>query len=340
MKYNKVKKKKDILKMKNSSFIINYIKEDKSKLKIYSLVDEYFNEDNFCFLDKYNNEVAGFFYDYKYDSSKKVYFIELDIVSDQLYYPTLKLENEYFPLKINFASYAKLNNIFYPAYLKNDKYLIKVENNCFHICKNKPMYKLKYDLQCALYLLRNKNFKCFFIRSLSNFLSFFKSREIWIISDGVDNNCENGEDFFKYVIENKLNPDIKYYFAVDKKCDKFKFLNEEYSNIININSFRYKMLVLYSDYIFSSSLDNNIFDPFSEKDRYFISDMYSYKFIYLHNKNLTKIKDIPLFVDRVFLNDEKSFNKISKNDLFCNVILITPSENNENMKYIYDEINK
>lgn len=289
-----------------------------NKMLIYGQVYDCFDKCDLYFLDEKNNKYNVKYYELdsenemlkcineKYAVRKKGYFIELDLDKTKKYTPVFVVKDKEYSMNIEFGNCSNLNSTFASLYLRGDKNLVKYNkiNKRFDIYKNTFKNRFVFELKCIVNLLKKDRIKSLILRECANFLNLFKDREIWLITDRINVAGDNGEAFFKYVIEKQLNPDIKYYFAIDKRSADYKRLNEEYSNVVDINSFRYKMLFLLSDKIISAHADEIVINPLG-KGRRFLSDLYNHKYIFLqHGVTFNDLspwlninnKDISMFV--------------------------------------------
>lgn len=297
---------------------IDNLKVEDNKIKIYGQVYDTFDNCDLYFIDDTNNKYAVNYYDLdsadevlkcindKYAIRKKGFEIELDLSKAKYYIPSFVVKDEVYSMNIEFGICSNLNSTFASLYLRGTNNLVKYNKigKKFDIYKNTFRNKFIFELKCIVNLLKKDRIKSLILRECANFLNLFKDREVWLITDRINVAGDNGEAFFKYVIENELNPDTKYYFAIDKRSCDYKRLNKEYSNVIDINSFRYKMLFLLSDKIISAHADEIVINPLGQGKK-FLSDLYRHKFIFLQHGltsndlspwlNINK-KDISLFV--------------------------------------------
>jgi CDP-glycerol glycerophosphotransferase (TagB/SpsB family) len=130
----------------------------------------------------------------------------------------------------------------------------------------------------------------------------YKKKEIWIINDKKNKAGDNGEYFFRYLI-NKDVKGLNIYYSIKKNCKDFKRLNN-LGNILDLNSEKYLNIFLKSDKIISSVSDEWVTNPFG-RNRDYIKDLFSFNFIFIKNgiikddfsKSLNKLdSNIKLFV--------------------------------------------
>lgn len=170
------------------------------------------------------------------------------------------LINSYYIAK----NYIIQNNKNLVIYLYNKNLELLLENQyCKELKKIKKEYIIKYRQKYIQYKnQKNKN-------------------QIWLINDRKDQAGDNGEYFFRYLLEE--NPKgIKFYFIIKKNCIDFIRLKKFNNIIIDFNSTMHLEYFLKADKIISSISDSWVNNPFIENGKYLI-DLYHYNFIYLQN---------------------------------------------------------
>lgn len=105
-------------------------------------------------------------------------------------------------------------------------------------------------------------------------------KPIWLISDRIDKADDNGEAFFKYLVENH-SQDVDAYFILSKDSDDFERMSKV-GPTVDAFSHEHKLLTLLADKVVSSSANENTLDPFHPY-RYIFNDILSYKFIFLQH---------------------------------------------------------
>ena len=99
------------------------------------------------------------------------------------------------------------------------------------MCSNKALLNkinlfksIYYELRNEMNLLKRKKFKALSVRIITKFVQTFKSKELWFISDRVNKADDNGEHFFKYMINN--HPDKKVYYVLSKDSVDYERMKE------------------------------------------------------------------------------------------------------------------
>lgn len=106
-------------------------------------------------------------------------------------------------------------------------------------------------------------------------------KSIWLISDKADRADDNGEAFFKYVVEQK-NKDIIPYFVISDKCEDAERIRR-YGRVVSHMSDEAKYLHLCAECVISAHSHHEIENPFLDDLKYyrdFISDKH---FVFLQH---------------------------------------------------------
>lgn len=94
-----------------------------------------------------------------------------------------------------------------------------------------------------------------------------KTKQIWLITDRPDRADDNGEAFFRYMIE-RAEGDIELYFVLSRESGSYEELSG-LGEIIEPFSAEHKKLHLLADYIISSQMAEAVYNPFNEDVKYF-----------------------------------------------------------------------
>ena len=229
--------------------------------------------------------------------------IELEENLTQIIYIYISFFNTSMEIFTNPGYLAKLPSIS-NGYFVSENYIIKMINQRLTLYQNSynnvEHFEKLYQRQliklwkCNIIKLRNRK-----IRYKNN---KYKKKEIWIINDKKNKAGDNGEYFFRYLI-NKDIKGLNIYYSIQKNCKDFKRLNN-LGNILDLNSKKYLNIFLKSDKIISSVSDEWVTNPFG-RNRDYIKDLFSFNFIFIKNgiikddfsKSLNKLdSNIKLFV--------------------------------------------
>jgi len=135
-------------------------------------------------------------------------------------------------------------------------------------------------------------------------------KEIWLINDSKNKAGDNGEFFFRYMV-NKNNTNIDVYFIIDNSTIDFERL-KKIGNILDYNSKDYLYKFLKANKIITSVYESWATNPFGE-DRKYIRDLFYFDIIYIQNRIL----------DNAFSDTLNRFNKNFS-------LIITSSKNQYN----------
>ncbi len=136
-----------------------------------------------------------------------------------------------------------------------------------------------YELRNDFSLLKKKRYKVLFARIVTKIARLFKRKELWFISDRVNKADDNGEHFFKYMVEN--HPDKNVYFVLTQDSPDYERLSK-IGKVIDPNSNKYKLMFHRADYVVSSHAENYIFNPLGNGGKY-IQDLYHFKYVFLQH---------------------------------------------------------
>jgi CDP-glycerol glycerophosphotransferase (TagB/SpsB family) len=171
--------------------------------------------------------------------------------------------------------------------LKNDKYFYKlindhvfhIRNNILNIKKgNKEIFKA--EIKFLWLLFRKKKIKNIIIRLTYFIFRPFKKKKIWIIKDRYNCAKDNGEAIFKYLSSNK-NKNLDIYFVIDKNSSDYERL-KKYGKVVDVKSFKYKMLFLLSDMNISSHANDWVYNPFG-KNNVYLNGLINNKFVFIQH---------------------------------------------------------
>ena len=107
-----------------------------------------------------------------------------------------------------------------------------------------------------------------------------KKKEIWLISDRVDNAGDNGEVFFRYVVSQKPK-DVRPVFVIGKDAACVPRL-KEIGEVVFFDTDEYRTLFLLADKVISSGASEQTINAFGENRRY-MKQFYDFKYYYLQH---------------------------------------------------------
>ena len=121
--------------------------------------------------------------------------------------------------------------------------------------------------------------------------------EIWLINDKKDSAGDNGEYFFRYLI-NKNITNIKFYFVINKGNEDYERL-KHLGNIIDLNSKKYLNIFINADKIISSISDSWVSNPYGIDQKY-LRDLFHFDIIFIQNEIL--IDNLSKYLIRIIKN--------------------------------------
>uniref|UniRef100_UPI00386F5507 CDP-glycerol glycerophosphotransferase family protein n=1 Tax=Methanobrevibacter sp. TaxID=66852 RepID=UPI00386F5507 len=174
-------------------------------------------------------------------------------------------ENSAWALKIDFAEHARMSQLSNYSISKN--HFLKFENNRFHISNYSYLKMIKSEIPILLRVLKRKESyytSVLFFRFVYTLLyPFYRNKRIWLFMDRRENADDNAEHLYKYAITQKDG--INKYFTVNEDSSDFKRLSN-LSNLTPFYSIKHRFIYLFAEKIISSHPDENILNPFHEKN--------------------------------------------------------------------------
>lgn len=181
-------------------------------------------------------------------------------------------------LKLYFGQFAKINNQYGKYYIANKIIAANKNKLCFKevTLLNKMKCKLKY----LMTLVKNLKFNIILYRMMYYILKTFNKKEIWLVSDRVDEAKDNGIALYKYIIKQD-NKNIKCYFVLSKKAKEYKEI-KKLGKVINYGSVKHKILTLLSKNLISSHADAFVYNIFTSNLEY-VKDLYNFNYVFLQH---------------------------------------------------------
>lgn len=174
-------------------------------------------------------------------------------------------ENSKWKLAIDFSYYARLSTL--SNYSISNNHFLKFKHNKFYISKYSYLKMLKSEIPILLRVIKRREEyygSILLIRILYTLLyPFYRNKKIWLFMDKVESADDNAEHLYKYAISK--NDNIAKYFTVKKESNDFKRL-KNLKNIIPFDSVKQRLIYLFADKIISSHPDEEILNPFINKN--------------------------------------------------------------------------
>ena len=276
----------DLLKIENDELLIEgrvncplhrdqfniyaYLNSDKKvKLDLIKAKKSLFNKNTYAFK---NDQIL-----YHYTFKIRIPLIELSKLSFIFSYR----DETNTKLSIRFKQFSKLSNVSTSYYAKGNYILNYNKKNNIIINKNNRIKRLKKEIKYIIELLfKEKKYGVPFIRLCYFLKKPFIRKDIWLISDREDVADDNGEHFFKYLI-NKKDKHIKIYFVLKKGSKDYKRLRK-IGRVVDPCSLKYKILFLLSSKIISSQANDNTINAFEVEEEYY-RGLRNFEFIFLQH---------------------------------------------------------
>lgn len=161
---------------------------------------------------------------------------------------------------------------------------VQDEQKCLYIGKDSETKLKERRKDLRKELLSNKKdkaaLKAVVVRAYLPTAIKNKKKPIWLISDRYEKAGDNGEAFFKYMVEN--HPEIETHFLLFKSSEDYDRLSK-IGSVLEPYSWTHKMKHLMADAIVSAHADDFIYSPFRATDHYYKELIANKKFVFLQH---------------------------------------------------------
>lgn len=182
----------------------------------------------------------------------------------------------------DFSYYARLSTL--SNYSISDNHFLKFQDNKFFVSKHSYLKMIKNEIPILLRVIKRREDywnSILLIRFLYTLLyPFYKNKRIWLFMDKIESADDNAEHLYKYSIAQ--DDGINKYFTVDEKSPDFKRL-KKLKNILPFNSIKQRLIYLFAEKIISSHPDDEILNPFINKNEKSYSGLISSDKIFLQH---------------------------------------------------------
>ena len=201
------------------------------------------------------------------------------------------LENTYWVCGRSIMSYNRENKCFYVEPLTKKAHRRHEIAFLKSICKNtQGSWRLKMLGNRLLYWLSKP---------------FYKNKTIWLTQDKLFKAGDNGEYFFRYVMEH-LPENTKIYYVIDKKSPDCQRLKDEFGkNILEFSSMKHRIITLHTDLMLATHVDTFTCNGYYGGIQKYFKDLYNARVVCLAH-GLT-IQQIAQYQNRVFDNTQLYF---------------------------------
>ena len=242
--------------------------------RLYTINDD----NNYSFVitngtNTYTKKIKQYEYEdcavYKKFLKKYSFKINFKYQYNEKYDIRIRLNNtEIKPKNIEFGRYISLSNIYKHMFINNKNNLVLYKDASIVFKKktysNIVSNHLLYYSDLLWIKNNNKNLKKAALKSLLIRIAVFvgkqfKRKPIWIFRDRIKYADDNGVVMYEYIRNN--HKEIQPYFAISK--DSKDYLSGKIKGkVIDPISWKYKILYLMSDYVLTSSADDDAVRPF------------------------------------------------------------------------------
>ena len=168
-------------------------------------------------------------------------------------------------LPVDFSNYARLSQL--SNYSISNNHFMKFKDNKFFISKYNYLKMIKSEIPILLRVFKRKESyytSVLMFRLIYLVLyPFYKNRRIWMFMDRRESADDNAEHLYNYAITQKDK--IDKYFTVNEDSSDFKRLSN-LKNLLPFYSFKQRINYLFAEKIISSHPDENILNPFYNKN--------------------------------------------------------------------------
>lgn len=231
------------------------------------------------------------------------------------------------PIPYGFGPFCKLTKGVAAYFVENNHVVVARKNNKLEIATNPSFsYLAKREIRFDLNTVKAEKKKGALI-ALRRFETLIKRRfhqkkEIWLVSDRIENAGDNGEAFFRYLQTKRDSVDS--YFALSEQSSDFERMRS-IGKVVKYGTRKYRSVFLNADYVLSSSFDAHVYKQFGKLEHYY-KNLYRFKYVFLQH-GITK-DDM-----------SKTLGRFQKN--IALFVTAAPKEYDSivNGKYYYDESN-
>lgn len=177
------------------------------------------------------------------------------------------------------------NDITHSYFVKNGYIVTKKGNTSISLEKYTLLKKIQYEykLLSEMYKKNNISKKCIVWRLIIQFsrmLSFNSSKQTWLVLDQFSKAGDNGEYFFKYLMEKKPKNVVARFVLSENSVDYGRM--KSIGPMLKYNSPRYRLQFALASKIISSQSFYNASNTFCQYTPY-LQDLFHFKFVYLQH---------------------------------------------------------
>ncbi len=189
---------------------------------------------------------------------------------------------------IQFGKYAPIEGTLEGSYYYRDGWLLECDGaaSCLKLKKSSPAEQKQKEKQFQSMLMKRPEVaarKAALVRKAYFAQQKTDKRQVWLISDRTNRGDDNGEAFFRYVMEQKDRlKDKDIYFVLEKGSSGYEEL-KKIGKVVSPMSWKHKMLHLRSSYVISSQGNDPVVNPFHRKHIYYKDLLCDMRFVFLQH---------------------------------------------------------
>ncbi len=185
---------------------------------------------------------------------------------------------------IRVGEFSPIGKKYSNAYYYSDGWLLQMKGHTLYVknCSHNQLTAYERRFQKELW---DKNQlggrKAVIARKLYWILKKLKRKPIWLVSDRIMMAGDNGEVFFRYLIEHH-SKDIVTYFVISKNSPDYEKI-KQIGPVVNALSLKHKLLHLLCDFNISSQADRITSNPFLGYEDNYRDILWNPKFVFLQH---------------------------------------------------------
>lgn len=191
----------------------------------------------------------------------------------------IEIENQ----NLNAGKFFPVSRAYASSYFVQDDWCVSMGKNRLMIVSCGRKGRLKREIAFLKELWKKNRLgarKAVFARLAYHALKRIKRKPLWLISDRIVKADDNGEAFFRYMVENHKEIDAR--FVISKQCDDFLRM-KEIGPVVDDQSWKHKLLLLLCDYNISAQADEITSNPFPGYQESFRDILSQEKFVFLQH---------------------------------------------------------
>ena len=185
-------------------------------------------------------------------------------------------------LGFHFSFICKLTQDASEAFWHCGDYILKPQGTAIQVYPYTRNLVRRFEKALDKELFKTKRYRLLCWRWLIIFMNLLlvKRKPIWLILDGFAFAGDNGEFFFRYLMQHK-NQNIRPYFVIDEKSKDYDRL-KAIGPVIPADTKKYRLLFALADKVISSQSFYNVQNTFYKRTA-LLQDLFHFDFVYLQH---------------------------------------------------------